>query len=182
MKNVLLLLAGCGTLAFAQAPPFDFKILDKLGRNAKESANISLDENTIRLGASLFGGDKDAKPLADALKAITGIVVRSFEFDRDEQYNPKDLEPVRAYFQSLNWSKIVHVKSGKESSEIYLNASSGKTGGVAILTAEPRQVVVVYIAGTISVEQLGALSGKMGIPEIDFSDNAKSKKSGSKRE
>ena len=184
-SRFVTLFLSCAAFACAQQP-FDFKLLDKLGKNAKETTNLTLDENTIKLGASLFGGDdgdKEAKQLKDVIKGIKGIYIRSYEYAKSGMYNSADLEPVRAYFRSLNWSKILDTKSDDDNSEIYLNASTeGKVGGLAIVTSEAKEVTVVYISGSISPDQLGALSGKMGIPDMNLSTGGKEGKKPKKDE
>ena len=181
MKTRLILLGLFSVAAWAQQ--FDFKLLDKLGKNAKETANVTLDENLLKMGASLMGGDdKDAQQLKDVVKGIKGIVIRSFEYEKEGMYNATDLEPVRAYLRTLNWSKIVNVKSAEETSEIYLNLpSEGRLGGLAIVTTEPKEVTVVYISGDINVAKIGALSGKMGLPEIDLGNAGKAAASKGKK-
>ena len=53
MKTTLILFAATFS-AFAQQS-FDFKLLDKLGANAKESTNITLDGNTLKMATNLIG-------------------------------------------------------------------------------------------------------------------------------
>jgi hypothetical protein len=50
-------------------------------------------------------------------------------------------------------------------------------GGLAIISAEPRQLTLVNIIGPIDLEKLSQLQGQLGIPklDIDFS-NGKGKK------
>src|SRR5580704_2405613 len=99
MKMTWILIAAAMP-ALAQQN-FDFKSLDKLGANASESTNISLEGDTLKLATSLFGGD------TGPLKNLTGVYVRSFEFAKSGQYNEADLAPIRAYLKTLQWSKIV---------------------------------------------------------------------------
>lgn len=173
---------ACAVLARGQE--FDWKLLDKFAKNAKESSNITLDENAIKLGASMFGGsdDPDAKKFQEALKGIHSLVVRSYEYPKDGQYNKADLEPVRSHFRSPAWSKIVDVHGEDETTEIFLNSSGGKMGGLTILTSEPREVTFVYISGSITAEQIGALSGKLGIPDMNFSIGGKGSEGKPKKE
>jgi hypothetical protein len=79
--------------AFAQQD-FDFKLLDKLGANATESTNITLDGATLKLASNFLGDDKDVK---SAVKNLKGIYIRSFEFAKAGQYDPADLAPLRAF-------------------------------------------------------------------------------------
>lgn len=165
MKKILLLLAL--TMPLAAQEGFDFRTLDKLGANAKNKTNITLDSNMLKLAAGFLGDDKDAdsiRPLVDSLK---GVYIRSYEFTKAGQYNEGDLEPLRAFLKQGQWNRIVESKSDDESSEVYLQPVAGnRLGGVAIISAEAKEVTVVYISGNLKPEDIAKLSGSMGIPEI----------------
>lgn len=162
-KTVLILLAGA-TAAFAQQG-FDFKTLDKLGANATESANITLEGDTLKLAAA-FLGDGKAKEVALKLK---GVYIRNFEFARPGQYKESDLAPLRAYLKSPQWMKIVDVKESSETSEIWLRPlPGGELGGLAIISAESKELSIVFIEGTLQMSDIARLSGNLGIPDIDL--------------
>lgn len=180
MKKTLLLLAAA-LPAFAQQT-FDFKTLDKLGAKAKESTNITLEGDTLKLAGNFLNDDNAAlKPVVDNLK---GVYVRSYEFEKEGQYADADLEPLRAYIKTLQWNKIVDVKEDKETNEIYVKPlPNNRLGGLAIIDAEPKEINVIYITGDLSMSDLAKLSGNMGIPDMRFLSNEKKsgKKSGDKR-
>ena len=82
-----------------------------------------------------------------------------------------DVEAVRAQFRGPGWSRVVGVQSkiGGEDMEVFLRMDKdGKVGGLALVAAEPKEVTIVSIVGAIDPEQIGALSGKFGIPKIDL--------------
>jgi hypothetical protein len=180
MKKALLLLAAA-LPAFAQQN-LDFSSLDKLAAKAKESTNITLDGDTLKLAGNFLGDDNASlKPVVDNLKAV---YVRSFEFDKAGQYADADLEPLRAYIKSLQWNKIVDTKEDKETSEIYVKPlPNNRLGGLAIINAEPKEVHVIYITGDLSRSDLARLDGNLGIPDMKFLHEEKKsgKKSGPAR-
>jgi hypothetical protein len=101
------------------------------------------------------------------------VYVRTYEFDKDGQYTAADIEPFRAYLKQGQWSKIVESQEGKELSEVYVQPLPGdRFGGVAIISAEPRELTIVYISGVMNLGDLEKLEGNMGVPEIDLK-NAK---------
>jgi hypothetical protein len=166
MKTAFLLFAAA-IPALAQQT-FDFKLLDKLGANARESTNIALEGDTLKLATSFLGDSKGS------LKGLTGVHVRSFEFAKANQYNDADLAPLRAYLKTPQWSKIVDVKESEESSEIYLKPlPNDQLGGLAIISAEPKEVTVVFIEGVLNMSDLGKLSGNLGIPDIKYEHGGK---------
>ena len=110
---------------------------------------------------------------AGSLKNLTGVYVRSFEFAKPGQYKEADLAPLRAYLKTLQWTKIVDVKETDESSEIYLQPlPNNKLGGLAILSVEPKEVTVVFIAGAVNLSDIGKLSG-LGIPAMRLDHGGK---------
>jgi hypothetical protein len=165
MKTTLILIIGM-IPAFAQQS-FDFKSLDKLGTNATESTNITLEGDTLKLAASFLGGDQGP------LKNLKGVYVRSFEFAKVGQYKEADLAPVRAYIKSLQWTKIIDVKEADETSEIYLHPlPENKLGGLAILAVEPKEITIVFIDGTMNMSDLAKLNG-LGIPNMMLDHDGK---------
>jgi hypothetical protein len=179
MKKTMFFAAALSTCASAFAQQgFDFKLLDKLGANAKESTNITLDGDTLKMASGFLTakGDDSIKPIIDNLK---GVYVRSYEFEKESQYSATDLAPLRAYLNSSRWSKIVDVKEAKETSEIYLQPlPNNQLGGLAIINSEPKEVTVVYISGVMNMSDVGKLGGNLGIPDMKFLNDGK--KSGKK--
>jgi hypothetical protein len=161
MKKALILLAAA-IPAFAQG--FDIKLLDKLGKNATESTNITLDGDSLKMAGNFLGDSESIKPLVKNLK---GVYVRSFEFAKPGQYNEADLNPLREYLKAAQWNKILDVKEASETSEIYLQTlPNNQLGGLAIISAEPTEVNVVFITGVLNMADVAKLSGNLGIPEI----------------
>jgi hypothetical protein len=158
-------------LALAAALPLtaqtiDFKFLDKLGDKAKESSVVNLGPEQLGMLSGLTGGE--GKNLGEAAKALKSIQVRSFEFDQSGQY---DVEEVRAFRDKVkasgDWVSLVSVKEKGGFTEImYLKGTDGKSKGMLIVAAEPREVSVVHIDGPLDLSSLGKLGGIMGIPEI----------------
>jgi len=176
MKKALILFVAA-LPALAQQG-FDFKILDKLGTNAKNSTNIALDGDTLKIASNFLGDGKDSvRTLVNNLKSV---YVRSFEFEKEGQYNESGLAPLRAFLKSPQWNKIVDVKDAAETSEIYLRPlPNNQLGGLAIINAEPKEVTVVYITGVLNMSDIGKLGGNFGIPDMKFMhDDKKSANSG----
>jgi hypothetical protein len=166
MKTALILFAAA-IPAFAQQT-FDFSSLDKLGANASESTNITLEGDVLKLATSFLGGDKGP------LRNLTGVYVRTFEFAKSGQYKEADLAPLRAYVKTLKWTKVVDVKETNETSEIYVQPlPNDQLGGLAIINAEPKEVDIVFISGVLNLSDVGKLSGNLGIPDIRLEHGGK---------
>jgi hypothetical protein len=175
MKRALIVLAtalSAATLTLLAQQPFDFKMLDKLGANAKESTNITLDGNTLKLASSVLGDGKDS--VKSVVNGLKGIYIRNYEFEKEGQYNAADLEPLRTYLKSGQWNKIVDVKETKETSEIYVQPlPNDQLGGLAIISAEAKEVSVILISGVLKMSDVAKLSGNLGIPDITLTRGGK---------
>jgi hypothetical protein len=122
----------------------------------------------LKLATSFLGGDQGP------LRKLTAVYVRSFEFAKSGQYNEADLAPLRAYLKTLQWTKIVDVKEADETSEIYLQPlPNNKLGGLAIVSAEPKEVSIIFISGVLNMSDVGKLSGNLGIPDIQLNNDGK---------
>lgn len=142
--------------------------LDGLASKAKESVDITLDSSMLQMAGSFLssaGKGKDVANMKDLLGGLKGITVKSFQFKETGQYRIEDLEPIRTQLRSPGWSRIVNVQSKDESSEIYTRTEQGKIVGFAIIAAEPKELTVVAIDGTIDLNNLSKLEG-LGIPAI----------------
>lgn len=152
--------------ATAAGQQLDLSILDKLASKAKSSVNVTLDEDKLRFASGfLSDGDRNqaaAKNLVSGLKAIN---VRVFEFDTAGQFAPSDVEAIRKQLQSPGWSKIVDVKDGTETAEVYMFGKGKDLGGLAIIAGEKKELTVVNIVGPIDLKSLGSLAGKFGVPK-----------------
>jgi hypothetical protein len=171
MKRSLLKLA---IVAIAIAPVWaaeDFKLpvdLDKLAERAKESVDVTLDQSTLQLASGFLSkDDPDEAQIKKMIGKLKGIYVRSFEFDKEGQYSMNDVQAMRTQLKGSNWSRIVGVKSIKgDNAEIYLLKNGDQIGGLVVLDAEPKELTIVHIDGSISPEELSRLGGHMGIPEL----------------
>ena len=172
--------------AWAQNPKLDLNQLEKLASKADEVVDVTLDGPTLKFAEKFMEDDKDEDD-AEALSIIrklTGIYVKSFEFDKPDQYSDADVESIRAQLKSSSWVRMVNVTSrrehNKELDEVYvMSDSNGKSNlGLAVLVAEPKELTVVNIVGPIDAEHLAALSGEMGVPDFEH----KSEKHGGKHD
>ena len=147
--------------------------LDKLAAKAEESVDVTLDSGMLRLAAR-FLSDKDGDE-ARAKQAIAGlqsVIVRSFEFASDGQYDPADVNAIRSQLQSPGWSRIVGAKcrATGEDVDVYFKVDgNGQLGGVFIISAGPRELTIVNLTGMLDPAHLADLGGQFHIPAIDLS-------------
>jgi hypothetical protein len=172
MRIATIMLAACVAPLWAQ----DFKLpanLDKLSAKAENTVEVTLDGSMLRL-ASRFLSDQDHDQ-AKAKKLMAGlesVYVRSFEFAGEGAYAMADVDALRAQFHAPGWSRIVGVKSkhGSNDADVFLKTTDGgQIAGIVVIAAEPRQLTVVNVAGTIDPAKIVDLSGRFHIPELALS-------------
>ncbi len=146
--------------------------LDRLAEKATEVVDVTLDGALLQL-ASRFLSDKDAdeakvKKLVGGLK---GIYVKSFEFDKEGEYQESDIASIRAQLKPPTWSRIVgvHSKKSSDNADVFIAIDgSGQFSGLCILSVEPKQLTIVSIVGSIKPEDIRQLGGNFGIPKFDI--------------
>jgi hypothetical protein len=168
MRIAIVMVAAALSSAWAQEikiPP----AFDRLAAKAEESVDVTLDSNMLQL-AGKFLSDKDADQAKakQIVAGLKGITVRTFEFAKEGEYSMADLDALREQLKAPAWSRIVGVTSKTEITEIYLKQAEGsQIGGMVIINAEPKELTIVSLSGTISVDDLSALGGQFGIPKVD---------------
>jgi len=167
-------------LVLAPLAAQDIKIPPGLGARAIEKVDVTLDSNLLQLAGKFLSDSKgDEAQVKKLIGGLKSIYVRTFEYEKAGEYNPADVEAVRAQFRGPGWTRIAGVESKKENenAEVFLMMDKdGKIGGLAVITYEPKEVTIVSIAGAIDPAQFGALAGKFGIPKIDLEKKKKSRK------
>ena len=79
-----------------------------------------------------------------------------------------DAETVRTKVKAdSKWLSLISVKEKGGFTEIMTHKGpNGDIDGFLILSAEPRELTVVNIVGTLDMAKLAKLGGKFGIPKI----------------
>lgn len=150
--------------------------LDKLAAKAVESVDVNLDGALLQIAAKfLSGNDPDEARVKALITGLKGIYVKAFEFSREGEYSPADVEAIRSQLRAPGWSRIVGVTSRKEggNAEIFVKPQGDKFGGVVILAAEPKELTVVNIVGTIDLDALSELGGHFGVPRVELPKDKK---------
>ena len=171
MKIAMLALAAAMLPACAQ----DIKLpvnLDALADKADEAVTVTMDKSMLKL-AGKFLNDKDGDD-ADVRKVLAGlesIYVRSFQFSHEGQYNMADVEGLRSQLQGPAWGRLVGVRSKhNENVDVYFkDGGNGQLGGIVVIAAEPKELTIVHIIGTLDPEKLADLGGEFGIPRLERS-------------
>lgn len=170
MKNVAIVLLATLMPLAAQEIKLPAS-LDKLAAKADETVDITLDPSLLKIAGKFLSSKEDDQTMQKILAGLQSVTVRSYEFSRDGQYDPADLDEVRAQVKPPVWMRIVGVRSKKDGDNVdvyFKDGGNGNLGGVVVLCAEARELTIVSVVGTIDPSQLASLSGQFGIPHFDF--------------
>jgi hypothetical protein len=195
--RIATIILGAATLiapALAQQSPSPFPLPTPVEKElAARAANVT----EVTLGKDMLGfaskfmdkNDKDQAGVQQLIQGLDGIYVRDYEFDKEGQYSPDQLEQLRQAFQAPEWTPMVHERESKggESTDVLMKMVNGQPQGIFVLDAEPKELTIVLILGPIRMDQLSELKGLSGLGELgdigkdrDSKDKADKDKSGEK--
>lgn len=171
MKNrlaaALLAMFAFALPARSQSPlPLPPELEKELTARASDVTEVTLNKNSLDFAAKVMNSkDKDDASVRQFIQGLEGIYVRSYEFDKDGQYSPEQVEQVRHAFETPEWTPIVHVRERKsgEMTDVLVKMVNGESRGMFVLTAEPRELTLVLILGPIRMDDLGKLRGLSGL-------------------
>ena len=163
-----LLLTMAVRASQAQTPRLQLNSLDHLSAKASETVDVNIDERLIQTAIKIFSDqDPDEREIKKLVSGLKGIYVKSFEFDNENEYSMTDLQAVHAQLQDPAWSRIVNVSSKKEGNiEVYLRMLNDQIIGLAVLSAELKELTIVNLIGPVDLEKLTKLEGHLGVPEL----------------
>lgn len=173
MRKFILMLALVLVVAVpASAQRLNLDFLADLEDRADEVVDVTLDASMLRMAARFLNGrDADERAIADMITRLEGIYVRSFEFNRDGEYDRNLVNRIKSQLGS-NWKPLVTVRSKtKENVNIYADMRGENIHGLVVIAAEPRELTVVNIVGPIDIEKLSSLQGQFGIPNFEKEKN-----------
>ena len=138
-----------------------------LAAKASETVDVTLDGAMLRLaGKFLSSTDNDERAAKAMINGLSGIYVRSYEFDHEGDYDKSQADRIRTQL-GPTWKKIVKVASRtKEDVDIYVDMRGEAVAGLLIISAEPKEFTVVNIVGPVDIEKLSGLEGQFGIPHF----------------
>ena len=166
MKRSMALMFLFATLALPAAAQQVNLEFPGLAERASEVVDVTLDARMLRLASKFLSMAPDERAARDIIRKLEGIYVRSYEFDREGEYDRSIVDRVRSQL-GASWSKIVNVRSRKrENVEIFTQTKGDAVTGLVVISAEPKALTIVNIVGPIDLDRLADLEGQFGIPKI----------------
>src|SRR5437763_10977345 len=179
LMNLILALIAALALpitASAQGTRINLDLPD-MASKASETVDVTLDGPMLRLaGKFLSSTGADERAAKEMINGLSGIYVRSYEFEHEGEYDKSQAERIRTQL-GPSWKKIVKVSSRlKEDVDIYADTRGDAITGLLIISAEPKEFTVVNIIGPVDLEKLAGLEGQFGIPHISTDISVKHRK------
>ena len=171
MKNGIAgLVLGVAALAIPAAAqnslPLPSPVEKELAARASNVTEVTLGKNMLGFAAKFMNGkDGDEAATRHLIEGLDGIYVRDYEFDKEGQYSMVDIEKLRQYFETSEWSPIVRERDRKsgETTDVMMKLVNGEAHGMFILDAEPKELSIVLILGPVKMDDLHKLSGLGGL-------------------
>jgi hypothetical protein len=172
MKNAIaaLVLGVVGFVVPAVAQnsqlPLPSPVEKELAAKASNVTEVTLGKNMLAFAAKFMSGKgQDEEATRRLIEGLDGIYVRDYEFDKEGQYSMDDIQKLRAYFETSDWSPIVRERDKKsgESTDVMMKVVNGETHGMFILDVEPKELSIVLILGPVKMEDLSKLGDIGGL-------------------
>jgi hypothetical protein len=169
--RILAFVLGTAALAapaLAQNSPLPLPppVEKELAARASNVTEVTLGKNMLAFAAKFMNGkDKDEAGVRQLIQGLEGIYVREYTFDKEGEYSMEEIDKLRQYFETSEWSPLVREREKKnaESTDVMVKLVNGESHGMFILTAEPKELTIVLILGPIRMDQLGELKGIGGL-------------------
>src|SRR5215218_2912158 len=158
--------------ARAQTPDGRLRLesLESLAPRASETVRIDVDGMLLSLGRSVLSDDDpDEKAVKEIIEGLRGVYVRTYEFKSEGDFKDTDLDGLRQQLRGPGWSRLVDVKTRGmdfDGAEVYALTAADRVEGMAVLITESKRLIVVNVVGSIDLDKLRRLEGKLGIPRI----------------
>ena len=179
LAPVLLFIVTAHVVTTAQSAKLQLDQLDVLANRASETVDVKLDEHLMQMTAKFFNPkDNDDAEIRELIKNVKGIYVKSFTFEKENEYTTTDVESVVSQLKGGGWNKIIGVTSKKDGDnvDVYLLTIGDQVGGLAVVSIEPKEFTVVNIVGPVNLEKLTQLEGSFGVPVLNLPQKPKTDK------
>jgi hypothetical protein len=163
MKNLFIAfifaVAALAVPALAQTAqlPLSLPIEKELAARASEATEITLDKKMLSLASRVMdGNDTYDDATRKLIENLDGIYIRNYEFDKEGLFTTEQVEQLRKYFETGEWSSLVRNRDRKtgESSDIMVKLVNGESHGLFILNVEPKEISIVLVLGPIQMSDL----------------------------
>ena len=174
---LILPFTGIGQEDYSKYPGYvDLSDIEAF-KESEATVEIFITKPLLSLIAAATSSSEDPS-FSNLLSNLTLIRVETFNVHEKETKRVKKIiEKVSKKLTKKKWSRIVKVKEKDEQVEIFIKPDKEKVAGLLIMSLEPgNEAVFVNIVGAIDMDQLGKLSRKFDIPQLDSLETMKKEK------
>jgi hypothetical protein len=168
-----------GIASNAQDARLRFEKLNGLETRARDVVEVNIEGKLLDLARRVLAKSKDAdaQKVSQAIKDLKGIYVRVYNFEKENEYNPADIDEIRAQLNAPGWERLANVRSKRNNQkvDVYTMFSGDVMSGVAVVVSESKSIALVNVIGPIDIDLLAELSGKLNIPRIDIEKESENK-------
>jgi hypothetical protein len=170
VRMTVLVVALLPLTALAQAARLQMPDFSGLTAKATESVDIDLSGDTLKSALGFMSGSNTDPQLAEQLKGLESITVKVFSFKEPGVYSTKDIEGVVKQVETKGWKKLLSVRDKDERVEMWLREGNAD-GGMFFVASEPKELVMINIAGKVDLATLTKLQGRLGVPNMGIAEN-----------
>jgi hypothetical protein len=157
MKTILLLPLFA---VLSSAPAFAQQLnlnLDSLAAKASDKTELTLEGPMLAFVKTAIA--KKAGPDAQGLfDNVAGISIHNYEFGETGKYSDTDLASLRAQVSTARgWSRVIKSKDSHDDTEVYVLIQGGQARAFLLIDAEPKELSVVQISGTLELARMQQL-------------------------
>lgn len=148
----------------------DFSKLTAIA-NVEPTVEISLKAPLLNMVTNLIRSeDEEAAAFISKLFRVTVNVFESDAIDVAEI--SASMNQTAQELDAAGWDRVVRVREDDDHVDIYfrLGEDADRIHGIAIMVAEPEDIVLVNIVGDISTEDISALGRRFDIAELSDID------------
>lgn len=145
-----LLAAVVSTTAAAQQVNLN---LDAVAAKASDKTELNLEGPALELIKTAMSQKEKG-----LYYGIRGFSLRNYTFAKDGEYSDRDLESLRKQLGSASgWSRVLGAKDQDGNTEIYVLSQGGQPAGFLLIAAEPKELTVIQVSGSIQLANLEEL-------------------------
>jgi hypothetical protein len=146
--------------------PLPSPVEKELAARASNVTEVTLGRNMLAFAAKFMDkNDEDEAATRKLIEGLEGVYVREYDFDKENEYTPAEVDQLRHYFETSEWTPIVRERSKHdgENTDVMMKIVNGETHGMFVLEAEPKELTIVLILGPIHLEDLSKLTHISGL-------------------
>jgi hypothetical protein len=154
--------AGAQGSSLPQPSPLE----KELAARASNVTEVTLGKNMLAFAAKFMDkNDEDEAATRKLIEGLEGVYVREYDFDKENEYTPAEVDQLRHYFETSEWTPIVRERSRHdgENTDVMMKIVNGETHGMFVLEAEPKELTIVLILGPIHLDDLSRLTHISGL-------------------